>query len=260
MAFPEISGGPQRTIRSYELRQGRLTSGQQRALEQHWHEYGVDAPPGILDLDRIFGRRAPRVLDIGSGMGETTAAIAARRPETDFLALEVHLPGIGALILRAVHARLHNLRVMRADARDIVCRRLPPESLDEAWIFFPDPWVKRRQHKRRLVNSELVRALARCLKSSGRLALATDWENLAGHMLAVCDAETGLQNLAGRGNFAPRPAWRPLTKFEQRGQRLGHRVFELVYSRAAPSGSSAANEPIDGNSNPDLGGDLLSGC
>ncbi|MBI1731654.1 MAG: tRNA (guanosine(46)-N7)-methyltransferase TrmB [Gammaproteobacteria bacterium] len=231
MNFPELSGGPHRSIRSYELRQGRLTRGQRRALELHWHEYGVNAPPGMLELDRIFGRRAPRVLDVGSGMGESTAAIADQHPENDYLAIEVHLPGIGALIRRAVLARLRNLRVLRADAKDVICNRLAPASLDEAWILFPDPWVKRRQHKRRLINPELVRALALCLKPNGRLFLATDWEDLAGHMRAICDGEPGLQNLAGTGHFAPRPAWRPLTKFEQRGLRLGHPTFDLAYAR-----------------------------
>ncbi len=260
MAIPELSGGPRDSIRSYELRQGRLTSGQRRALEQHWGTFGVAAVPGVLDLDEIFGRRAPRVLDIGSGMGETTAVLAEQHPENDYLALEVHLPGIGALVRRAAAGGLRNLRVLRADAKDVVCNRLPPDSLDEAWIFFPDPWVKRRQHKRRLVSPEFIAALARRLKANGRLSLATDWKDLAEHMRMVCDQENALVNLAGRGCYAPRPAWRPLTKFEQRGLRLGHAVRDLVYACANPAGSKAANEPTEGNSNTTLGGALLSGC
>ncbi len=259
MPIPELSGGPRDSIRSYELRQGRLTSGQRRALEQHWQTFGV-AASGVLDLDAIFGRRAPRVLDIGSGMGETTAMLAEQHPENDYLALEVHLPGVGALIRRAAAGGLCNLRVLRADARDVVCNRLPVNALDEAWIFFPDPWVKRRQHKRRLVGPEFTAALARCLKANGRLCLATDWEDLAEHMRQVCDQENGLLNLAGPGRYAPRPAWRPLTKFEQRGLRLGHTVRDLVYACAGPAGSRAANDPTEGNSSTSLGGTLLSGC
>ena len=260
MAIPELSGGPRDSIRSYELRQGRLTSGQRRALEQHWDSFGVPADSGLLNLDEIFGRRAPRVLDIGSGMGETTAVLAEQHPENDYLALEVHLPGVGALIRRAAAGGLRNLRVMRADASNVVCNRLPANSLDEAWIFFPDPWVKRRQHKRRLVSADFIAALARCLKSNGRLSLATDWDDLAEHMRRVCGEDSGLMNLAGRGSYAPRPAWRPLTKFEQRGLRLGHTVRDLVYACATPAGSKAANEPTDGNSSATRGGALLSGC
>jgi tRNA (guanine-N7-)-methyltransferase len=260
MAIPELSGGPRDSIRSYELRQGRLTSGQRRALEQHWETYGVPAASGVLDLDEIFGRRAPRVLDIGSGMGETTVTLAARYPENDYLAVEVHLPGVGALIRRAAAEGLRNLRVLRADAKDVVCTRLPPGSLDEAWILFPDPWVKRRQHKRRLVSPEFIAALARRLKANGRLSLATDWEDLAEHMRQVCGQEGLLVNLAGRGRYAPRPAWRPLTKFEQRGLGLGHTVRDLLYACAGPAGSKSANEPTEGNSSATLGGALLSGC
>jgi tRNA (guanine-N7-)-methyltransferase len=260
MPIPELSGGPRDSIRSYELRQGRLTRGQRRALEQHWETFGVPAIPGVLDLDEIFGRRAPRVLDIGSGMGETTAALAELHPENDYLALEVHIPGVGALIRQAVTRELRNLRVLRADAKNVVCNRLPENSLDEAWILFPDPWVKRRQHKRRLVSPEFIAALARRLKPNGRLCMATDWQDLAEHMRQVCDQEQGLMNLAGRGRYAPRPAWRPLTKFEQRGLRLGHTVRDLVYACAGPAGNNAANEPTEGNSSAILGGTLLSGC
>ncbi len=260
MAIPGLSGGPRDSIRSYELRQGRLTVGQRRALEQHWESFGVTTAAGVLGLDEIFGRRAPRVLDIGSGMGDTIATLTEQHPENDYLALEVHLPGVGALIRHAAEKELRNLRILRADAKDVVGARLPLDSLDEVWIFFPDPWVKQRQRKRRLVNPEFVQALARRLKPNARLFLATDWLELAGHMLTVCDQESLLTNLAGRGNFAPRPAWRPLTKFEQRGLRLGHAVLDLIYARACPTGSRDANAPTDGNSSPSLGGDLLSGC
>jgi tRNA (guanine-N7-)-methyltransferase len=248
MAIPALSGGPRQSIRSYELRQGRLTDGQRRALDRHWHEFGVEPGAGLLDLDGIFGRRAPRVLDIGSGMGATTALMAARHPENDCLALEVHLPGVGALVRRAAAEGLRNVRVLRADAREIISRCLAPESLDEAWVLFPDPWLKRRQHKRRLVNAEFAREIAVRLKQNGRLFLATDIPELAEHMRAVCDAEPGLVNLAGAGHCAPRPAWRPVTKFEQRGLRLGHGLRDLVYVRAAAPGNNAAKEPTDLNS------------
>lgn len=248
MAIPELSGGPRQSIRSYELRQGRLTDGQRRALERHWHEFGVDPEPGVLDLDRIFGRRAPRVLDIGSGMGDTTASMAARHPENDYLALEVHLPGVGALVRRAAAQGLRNLRVMRADAQDVISRRLAAESLDEAWVLFPDPWLKRRQHKRRLVNTGFAHTIAARLKPNGRLYLATDLPELGEHMRAACDAEPALVNLAGPERFAPRPAWRPVTKFELRGLKLGHTLRDLVYVRAAAPCNSAAKEPTDRNS------------
>lgn len=260
MAIPGLSGGPRNAIRSYELRQGRLTDGQRRALERHWHEFGVDPGPGLLDLDAIFGRRAPRVLDIGSGMGDTTALLAARHPDNDYLAVEVHLPGVGALVRRAAAEGLHNLRVIRADARDVISRRLAPASLDEAWVLFPDPWLKRRQHKRRLVNAEFARDIAVRLKPNGRLFLATDIPELGEHMREVCDGEPRLQNLAGHGHFAPRPAWRPETKFERRGLKLGHALRDLVYIRAASPPSSAENEPTDGNSGTARGGERLSGC
>lgn len=218
-----------RTIRSYVLRQGRLTSGQARALEQHWRDYGIDFSGAALDLHACFGRRAPRVLDIGCGMGDTTLELARRHPENDYLAVEVHRPGVGHLIRRAAAEGVYNLRVICHDVLDVLQTGLPERSLDQVYIFFPDPWPKKKHHKRRLVSTAFLARLLPKLKSHARLYLATDWEDLAAHMLQVCDDCDGLINLAGRGHYTPRPLWRPQTRFESRGRRLQHGVYDLAY-------------------------------
>jgi tRNA (guanine-N7-)-methyltransferase len=218
-----------RVIRSYVLREGRLTSGQARALEQHWPAYGIDFSRQPLDLDACFGRRAPRVLDIGSGNGDSTLALAARCPENDYLAVEVHRPGVGNLLRRAARAGLRNVRVIRHDAVEVLQYQIPDNSLDEVHILFPDPWPKKKHHKRRLVSTAFLELLLPKLKNHARLYLATDWPDLAEHMLEVCDAFPGLRNLAGRGRYAPRPLWRYRTRFEQRGEKREHQVYDLIY-------------------------------
>jgi len=229
-------------VRSFVLRQGRLTGGQKRALAESWRRYGLDYVSQPLDLDRVFGRSSIKVLDIGAGMGDTTLALAARHPESDFLAVEVHLPGVGGLLRGADAAGLGNIRVIRHDVVEVLRWQIRPASLDEIYIFFPDPWPKRRHHKRRLLNREFAAILAARLRQNGRLFLATDWPDLAAHMLRVCDSEPELFNLAGRGNYSPKPAWRPLTRFESRGRRQGQPIRDLVYAPAPRPVSRLAND------------------
>ena len=221
-----------RTIRSYVLRQGRLTDGQAKALEQCWSVYGLDFKHEVIDLPSMFHRTAPKILDIGSGMGETLISLADRHPENDYLAIEVHRPGVGSLIRHAMDKGLHNIRIINQDVIDVIQFQLTDNCLDEVYIFFPDPWPKKRHHKRRLVNPEFIKRLKAKLKLNARMYLATDWEDLAQHILTVCDADPGLINIAGNGNFTPRPAWRPQTKFERRGQKLNHQVWDLCYCPA----------------------------
>ena len=218
-----------RSIRSYVLRQGRVTAAQASAVERLMPVYGIAFSPEPIDLDRAFGRRAPKILEIGFGMGETTAAIAAAHPESDYLGIEVHTPGVGALLRRTEALGLTNIRVLQHDAVEVVERMIAPGALDGVHVFFPDPWPKKRHHKRRLVQPEFVHLLATRMKSGAYLHAATDWEDYAAQMLEVLSAEALLANTAT--GFAPRPESRPLTKFETRGTRLGHGVWDLVFRR-----------------------------
>ena len=221
---------PRRAVRSFVLRQGRMSPAQQRACDALYPRYGV-APASPLDFCAIFGNDAPVVLEIGFGMGETTAAIAASAPDTNFLGVEMHWPGVGALLRRIDAQALANLRVLRHDAVDVVQTMIAPGSLAGVHVFFPDPWPKKRHHKRRLLQAPFVRALARALAASGYLHVATDWVDYADEILATLSAEPQLANTTDA--FAPRPAWRPLTKFEQRGLARGHEVRDLLFRRKA---------------------------
>lgn len=220
-----------RAVKSYVLRQGRLTKAQANAIERYWEEFGVDYRDEPLDLDTLFNRFAPRVLDIGSGMGETTLKLAQENPENDYLAVEVHRPGIGRLLYGIAEYGLTNIRIINHDAVDVINRQIPEESMTSIYIHFPDPWPKKRHQKRRLVQPDFINKLTTRMKTEGQLYLATDSPDLAEYMLRVCDAEPGLINLAGSGNYSPRPLWRPLTKFEQRGLESNSRVWELIYCR-----------------------------
>jgi tRNA (guanine-N7-)-methyltransferase len=224
-----VSPPPHRPVRSYVLRQGRLTEAQSRACARLLPVYGIAFAPQPLDLAAAFGRDAPRILEIGFGMGETTAAIAQAHPENDYLGVEVHTPGVGALLLRIESLGLANVRVIRHDAVDVVAQMIAAASLDGVHLFFPDPWPKKRHHKRRLVQPAFARLLASRLKPGAYLHAATDWEDYAMQMLEVLSAEPLLANTAT--GFAPRPESRPLTKFERRGERLGHGVRDLVFRR-----------------------------
>jgi len=219
-----------RPIRSYVLRQGRVTSAQQRAHEELLPRFGVPFSSSFLDLDRVFGRTAPRILEIGFGMGETTADIASRHPGTDYLGVEVHTPGVGGLLKRIAALGLVNVRVIQHDAVDVLEKMIPPASLDGVHVFFPDPWPKKRHHKRRLIQPPLVALLASRMKAGAYLHVATDWEEYAQLILEVLSGEPLLANTAG--TFAPRPEHRPLTKFEARGLKLGHGVWDLMFRRA----------------------------
>ena len=218
-----------RPIRSFVLRQGRITEAQRRAYEELLPVWGIPYRPEPLDLDRAFGRRAPRVLEIGFGMGEGTAAIAQAHPEHDYLAVEVHTPGVGSLLRRIGELGLANVRVIQHDAVEVLERMIPSAALDGVHLFFPDPWPKKRHHKRRLVQAPFARLLAARLKPGGYVHAATDWEDYAHQILAVLAAEPALENAAD--GFAPRPESRPQTKFERRGVGLGHRVWDVVFRR-----------------------------
>jgi tRNA (guanine-N7-)-methyltransferase len=219
----------QRSIRSYVLRQGRMTEAQRAALASLLPAYGLPFAAEPLDFAQTFGRSAPVVLEIGFGMGETTAAIAAAHPQIDYLGVEVHAPGIGSL-LRAIEARsLSNVRVIQHDATEVVRAMIAPDSLAGIHLFFPDPWPKKRHHKRRLVQPAFASLLAERLRPGGYLHLATDWEDYARWMLEVLMQVPQLANTAE--GYAERPAYRPQTKFERRGLDLGHRVYDLVFCR-----------------------------
>lgn len=222
-------GHSARHIRSYVLRQGRVSSAQQRAHETLLPRYGVAYAESILDLEQVFGRAAPKILEIGFGMGETTADIAAAHPENDYLGIEVHTPGVGSLLKQIEARALINVRIIQHDAVEVLRHMIAPACLDGVHIFFPDPWPKKRHHKRRLIQPPLVKWLAEKLKPGAYFHAATDWHEYAEQILAVLSAEPALTNTAE--NFAPRPTYRPHTKFENRGLKLGHGVWDIVFRR-----------------------------
>lgn len=211
------------------LRQGRTTAAQARALAELAPKFGIPFARERLDLDRAFGRSAPKVLEIGFGMGETTASIAQARPGIDYLGVEVHTPGVGALLKCVAALGLANVRIIQHDATEVVEHMIGECALDGVHIFFPDPWPKTRHHKRRLVQPSFVRLLASRMKSGALLHVATDWEDYAGHILATLAADPDLENTVP--GFAQRPDDRPHTKFEGRGLRLGHHVWDVIFRR-----------------------------
>ena len=238
-----------RHIRSFVRRDGRITDAQRHALESLWAEYGVEvvasgilphtacAPPyvagdEVLDFEFLFGgRHAPQHLEIGIGMGDALVEMAHADHDSNYLGIDVHRPGLGSAIQKA-HARgLKNLRVMSADAITVLQKNLPDASLEAVYLFFPDPWPKRRHHKRRIVNAVFAQSISRVLKSGGHFHMATDWQEYAQHMMDVMSAAPGYVNIAGAGQYVPRPEYRPLTKFEQRGQRLGHGIWDLIFAK-----------------------------
>ncbi len=221
-----------RAIRSFVTRSGRITPAQERALQELWPKYGVEPGAVPLDLDALFGRRARRVAEIGFGNGDNLLALAAARPAEDFLGIEVHRPGVGRLMLQLQERALGNVRVVCRDAVEVLERHLGGPCLDEILILFPDPWPKKRHHKRRLIQPPFVTLLAERLRGGGALRLATDWEPYAAEMLATLAAEPRLRNLDPEGGFIPRPAERSPTRFERRGERLGHQVWDLEFRRA----------------------------
>ncbi len=216
-------------IRSFVLRQGRVSNAQQRYYDDMMPKIGVPYVAAPVDLDAVFGRSAPKIFEIGCGMGETSYAIAAANPQNDYLGLEVHTPGVGSLCKLVAEGGISNQRICQHDAVEVLRDMIGPETLSGVHIFFPDPWPKARHHKRRLIQPPLVATLVSKLKPGGYIHCATDWENYAEQMLEVLSAEPGLQNTAD--GYAPRPDYRPLTKFEQRGIRLGHGVWDLVFRK-----------------------------
>ena len=218
-----------KSIRSFVLRAGRLTEGQRRAFETFWPEYRLSLEQGVIDLTKVFQRDAPRVLEIGFGMGDSLLQMLQAEPDKDFIGIEVYSPGVGRLTSEAGKLALTNLRIYHADAVDVLKECIPPQSLDRVQLYFPDPWHKKKHHKRRIVQPEFVQLIYSRLKPGALFHLATDWGPYAEQMLELLDAAEGLDNTAGKGSYAERPDFRPDTKFENRGTRLGHDVWDLLY-------------------------------
>jgi len=226
-------------IRSYVLRQGRITGAQRRAHAELLPVYGVPFSRSRVDLDQLFGRAAPKILEIGFGMGDTTAAIARAHPESDYLGVEVHTPGVGSLLARIAELRLANVRIIQHDVVEVLQHMIAPAALDGVHCFFPDPWPKKRHHKRRLIQPPFVALLVPKMKPGAVLHACTDWEDYAAQMLAVFSAEPALANTAS--GYTSRPDTRPQTKFERRGLALGHGVRDLVFRKVGPAGTIAGD-------------------
>ena len=226
---PPASPYPARPIRSFVVRAGRMGPGQVRALADLGPRFMLPYTPALTDFDAVFGRSAPRVLEIGFGMGAATAAIAQARPDTDFIGVEVHIPGVGALLKEIGERELNNVRIVQHDAVEVLEHMVAPDSLAGVHVFFPDPWHKLKHNKRRLIQPDFVRRLVTRIAPGGTLHCATDWQPYAEQMLQVLAAEPALLNSAEA--YAPKPDYRPLTKFEQRGLKLGHGVWDLVFTK-----------------------------
>ncbi|HNW61389.1 MAG TPA: tRNA (guanosine(46)-N7)-methyltransferase TrmB [Piscinibacter sp.] len=238
-APPPDQAGRRAAIRSYVVRAGRMGSGQVRALAELAPRYVLPFEPRPADFSETFGRKAPHIVEIGFGMGDATAQIAQARPELDFIGIEVHPPGVGALLQRIEERALSNLRIFQHDAVEVLEQMVAPASLAGVHVFFPDPWHKKRHHKRRLIQAPFVALLASRIAPGGYLHCATDWQPYAEQMLAVLSAEPALRNRFD--GYAPRPDYRPLTKFENRGLKLGHGVWDLVFERR--DAASPVNPP-----------------
>ncbi|MBA1273697.1 tRNA (guanosine(46)-N7)-methyltransferase TrmB [Stutzerimonas azotifigens] len=222
---------PMRTVKSFVMRAGRTTVGQQRALEEGWPRFGLELEQGMQDFSQVFGRTAPLTFEIGFGMGHSTLEMAAAAPEQDFIGVEVHKPGVGALLSGLLAREMNNVRVYSCDALEVLRTCVADASLDRVLLFFPDPWHKSRHHKRRIVQPAFADLVRQKLKAGGVLHMATDWQPYAEHMLEVMNAVAGYRNLGDEDGFVPRPEERPVTKFERRGERLGHGVWDLKFQR-----------------------------
>ncbi len=218
-----------RHIRSFVRREGRVTERQRKGLEQYWDKFGLGLSQGLLDFNAVFGFDQNVVVEIGFGMGKSLLSMAKDHPQNHYIGIEVHRPGVGSLLADIDEHELTNLRVFKEDAKEVLTHCIPDESLKGIQIFFPDPWHKKKHHKRRLIQPEFASLLLRKLKKSGYVHLATDWENYAEHMMQVFSESPGFENIAGGGNFVKEKTDRPLTKFEQRGLRLGHGVWDLIF-------------------------------
>jgi tRNA (guanine-N7-)-methyltransferase len=232
MPDPDIPGKHHRTIRSFVLRKGRLTDAQSRALQDLWPGFGIAQQAGLVDTSLLFGRTAPLVVEIGFGNGEATWRMARNEPEKNFIGIEVHKPGIGHL-LQALEAHgLANVRIACEDAVEFIRQRLADNCIDEARIYFPDPWPKKRHHKRRIIQAAFLDLLAAKMPPGGLLHLATDWQPYADHMLEACNEHPAFENQSPRGGVCPRPKWRPETKYELRGERLGQPSRDILLRRS----------------------------
>ena len=240
---PDLEGGEEgflikpefkpKSIRSFVIRAGRITVGQKNAFEKYWPDMGLSLFAGAINPAEIFGRVAPLVLEIGFGMGDSLLEMARNEPEKNFIGIEVHPPGVGRLISSASQEGLSNLRVYMADAMDVLEDCIPDASIDRLQLYFPDPWHKKKHHKRRIVQPEFVQKLRPKLKENGVFHMATDWQAYAEHMLEVMNNATGFATDFTETGFAPRPDYRPITKFEKRGERLGHGVWDLLFKKTA---------------------------
>jgi tRNA (guanine-N7-)-methyltransferase len=227
-----------RNIKSFAIRSGRMTAGQLKAYEELWVKYGIDASDLELDFSELFSRPAPVIIEIGFGMGDSLIEMAGRYPENNYLGIDVHKPGVGRLLGNIVERNLSNLRVMRHDAVQVLKKQIKDRSLHAVYLFFPDPWHKRRHHKRRIVKDEFVQLVGQKLEKNGYFHMATDWEHYALQMLETMNGVSGFKNCATattkcavNGGFIPRPDYRPMTKFEHRGKRLGHRVWDILFKK-----------------------------
>ena len=220
-----------RNIRSFVLRKGRLTIAQQHALDELWPHYGIERSETLLNFEDHFDRPADVIVEIGFGNGECTWQMAQQEPEKNFIGIEVHEPGVGQLLMALEEYHIENVRIACEDAVVFLQQRIPNGSLAGIRIFFADPWPKKRHHKRRIIQPEFVNQLARCIRKGGILHLATDWQPYAVHMLEVMQSSTDFTNLSANGDYCERPGWRPYTKYEERGERLGHKVRDLLYQR-----------------------------
>ena len=220
-----------REIKSFVMRAGRMTPGQQRGLDDGLPKFGLNLSQGMIDFEQLFARQAPTTLEIGFGMGLSLLEMAAAAPEQNFIGIEVHRPGVGSLLNGLINQQLSNVRVYQEDAIEVLRQSIPDASLDRLLLFFPDPWHKARHHKRRIVQPEFAQLVRSKLKVGGVFHMATDWEAYAEYMLEVMNVAPGYQNLSEAGNWVERPAERPVTKFERRGQKLGHGVWDLKFQR-----------------------------
>jgi tRNA (guanine-N7-)-methyltransferase len=220
-----------RKVRSFVRREGRVTNRQQQAIESLWPRFGLNHSAGRIDPAQIFGRQAPLVVEIGFGMGKSLVEMASRHPEKNYIGIEVHRAGVGSCLADAADAELTNLRVYEHDAVEVLADCLPAAAIDELLLFFPDPWHKKRHNKRRIVQPEFAQKVRQALAVGGHWHMATDWQEYAEQMLEVMSSAEGFCNTAASGDYVPRPDYRPLTKFEQRGQRLGHGVWDLIFRR-----------------------------
>lgn len=227
----DLARSKERAVRSFVLRAGRMTRGQQNAWDRLWPRYGLSLADGLVDRQQLFGRQAPLNLEIGFGMGQSLAEMAEAAPDQDFIGVEVYRPGCGALLMEMEGRGLDNIRVYRADALDVLSEAIPEASLDRVLILFPDPWPKKKHHKRRLIQPDFVATLHRYIRPGGLLHIATDWEPYAEHILEVMNDAAGYRNLSEDGTTVARPADRPLTKFEKRGEARGHGVADMLFER-----------------------------